>query len=183
MKFIDYFFNKIKKDPGNTFIVSKTTKMRGCNIRIRGKNNIVEFKENTSFRNVKIEVRGRGCHLIVGKNSGMGDNTYVSVRENETKLIIGSDCMFSRNSKIMTSDGHNIYQDNKRINKARDIVIGNKVWIADNVTVLKGVNIGSGSILGINSTITKNVPENCIVAGNPARVLRENISWSEELTF
>jgi len=157
--------------------------LKGCNIRIRGENNFVEFKENTSFRNTKIEVRGKNCTLIVGRGTGTGDDTYISVRENGTKIIIGENCMFSRNSKIMTSDGHDILTNGVRINGAKDIVIGNNVWITDNVTVLKGVTVGDGAVLAINSTVTKDVPSNSIVAGNPARVVKEEIEWKETLTF
>ena len=91
--------------------------------------------------------------------------------------------MFSRNSKIMTSDGHDILTNGVRINGAKDIVIGNNVWITDNVTVLKGVTVGDGAVLAINSTVTKDVPSNSIVAGNPARVVKEEIEWKETLTF
>ncbi|MBJ6958659.1 acyltransferase, partial [Vibrio cholerae] len=77
-----------------------------------------------------------------------------SCRESDTTLIIGSECMFSRNVKLMTSDGHDILRDGKRINPAKSIYIGSHVWLADNVTILKGVSIGSGSIVGINSTVT-----------------------------
>lgn len=66
----------------------------------------------------------------------------------------------------MTSDGHDILRDGKRINPAKSIYIGSHVWLADNVTILKGVDIGSGSIIGINSTVTKSIGQYCIAAGN-----------------
>lgn len=183
MSILDYILNKIRIDKNNKLIISKTSSLKGCNIRIRGENNFVEFKDNTSFRNTKIEVRGKNCTLIVGKGTGTGDNTYISVRENGTKIIIGENCMFSRNSKIMTSDGHDVYKDDKRINFAKDIIIGDNVWVTDNVTILKGVTVGNGAILAINSTVTKNVPNNSIIAGNPAKVVKEGIEWKETLTF
>ncbi|MBD3750809.1 MAG: hypothetical protein IE931_15140 [Sphingobacteriales bacterium] len=55
--------------------------------------------------------------------------------------------------------------------------IGQHVWIADNVTVLKGVSIGKSSVIGINSTVTKNVSDNMIAVGNPAKIVKENINW------
>ena len=183
MNILNYILNKIRIDKNNKLIIAKTSSLKGCNIRIRGENNFVEFKENTSFRNTKIEVRGKNCTLIVGRGTGTGDDTYISVRENGTKIIIGENCMFSRNSKIMTSDGHDILTNGVRINGAKDIVIGNNVWITDNVTVLKGVTVGDGAVLAINSTVTKDVPSNSIVAGNPARVVKEEIEWKETLTF
>lgn len=91
--------------------------------------------------------------------------------------------MFSRNVKLMTSDGHDILRDGKRINPAKSIYIGSHVWLADNVTILKGVSIGSGSIVGINSTVTHSFSDNSAAAGNPARVIADSITWQEELTF
>ncbi|WKB37390.1 hypothetical protein QS257_18690 [Terrilactibacillus sp. S3-3] len=44
--------------------------------------------------------------------------------------------------------------------------------------MLKGVKIGSGSVVAANATVTKNVPENCLVAGTPAQVIKKNISWN-----
>lgn len=91
--------------------------------------------------------------------------------------------MFSRNVKIMTSDGHNIVRKNERINQARNIAIGNHVWLADNVTILKGVHIGNDSMVGINSTLTKSIETNVIAVGNPAKVIQNNINWEEKLTY
>ncbi len=183
MNIFNYIFNKIRIDKNNKLIIAKSSFLKGCNIRIRGENNYIEFKDKTSFRNTKIEVRGKNCILVIGKGTGTGDNTYISVRENGTKVFIGENCMFSRNSKIMTSDGHDILINGERINAARNILIGNDVWITDNVTVLKGVKIGDGAILAINSTVTKDVPNNSIVAGNPAKVIKEGVNWQEKLTF
>lgn len=55
------------------------------------------------------------------------------------------------------------------------IVIGENTWIGKNSIILKGVNINSNSIVAANSVVTKNVAENTIVAGNPAKVVKENI--------
>ena len=108
----------------------------------------------------------------------IGHNCYLSVKDGTT-LSIGDDCSFARNIKIMTSDGHSIFQDKKKINKSKDITIGKSVWIADNVTVLKGVNIGENSVIGINATVTKDVESNAIAVGNPAKTVKKNITWQE----
>lgn len=54
-----------------------------------------------------------------------------------------------------------------------DTVVGNDVWFGQNVTVLPGVHIGDGAIIGLNSTVTRDVPPYTIVAGNPARIIRK----------
>ena len=54
-----------------------------------------------------------------------------------------------------------------------DTLIGNDVWIGQNVTILPGVHIGDGAIIGLNSTVTRDVPAYTVVAGNPARIIRK----------
>lgn len=85
--------------------------------------------------------------------------------------------MFSRNTILLTSDGHPIFSDNKRINEVENIFIENNIWLADNVTVLKGVTIKTGSVIGINSTVTKSIQGSSIAVGNPAKIVKENITW------
>lgn len=61
-----------------------------------------------------------------------------------------------------------------------DTVIGNDVWIGQNVTFLPGVNVGDGAIIGLNSTVTRDIPPYTIVAGNPAEVIRKR--FDDEMT-
>ena len=61
-----------------------------------------------------------------------------------------------------------------------DTVIGNDVWIGQNVTVLPGVHVGDGAIIGLNSTVTHDIPPYTVAAGNPAGVIRGR--FDEELT-
>ena len=51
------------------------------------------------------------------------------------------------------------------------------MWIGQGASVLKGVNLGEGAIVAANAVVTKDVPANCAVAGNPARVIKENVYW------
>ncbi len=176
--FIQRFRNKIKISNATLLEISETTNIVNCTIFIKGKNNKIIFGNNTRLRGVNIEILGDNSIISIGENTIVGHNTYLSAKE-ETRLSIGSNCSLSRNIKIMTSDGHPIFQNNKRINSAKDIIIHNNVWITDNVTILKGVNIGQHSIIGINSTVTKSIPNNSIAIGNPAIVKKENITWED----
>ena len=54
-----------------------------------------------------------------------------------------------------------------------DITIGDNVWIGGNVVITPGVKVGNGVVIGAGSVVTKDIPDNCIAAGNPARVIRE----------
>ncbi|WP_277345131.1 DapH/DapD/GlmU-related protein [Rhodococcoides fascians] len=79
----------------------------------------------------------------------------------------------------MDTDFHTIYDaDGNPIEDVLPIDIGSDVLIGTGAIILKGVTIGSGSVVAAGSVVTRNVPQNCIVAGNPARVIRRITRWS-----
>ena len=176
------FRNKVKVQSGNIINIASSTRIRQCHISIKGKGNTLTVEDGANLRGVQIELNGNNCSLTIGKYSVIGEGCYLSARENGTTLSIGENCMFSRNVKVMTSDGHDILSANKRINPAKSITIGKQVWLADGVVVLKGSNIGEQSVVGINAVVTHDVPTNSIAAGNPARIIKSDISWDENLT-
>lgn len=176
---IQRFRNKIKVDKTSNIVIDKSVKIVACRILVRGKNNCLTVDKNTRLRNITLEIIGNNCSVKIGKDCMIGDGSYLSVKEG-TDLIIGDNCGLSRNIKIMTSDGHPIFQDGERINKALDIVLKSNIWIADNVTILKGCRVGEGSVVGINSTVTKDVPAHCVCVGNPAKIVQNNIEWKDK---
>ena len=91
-------------------------------------------------------------------------------------IIIGNDCAISHDVTIMDSDFHNIDYANHE--KSAPVNIGNHVWIGSRAMILKGVTIGDGAIIGAGSVVTKDVPTKSIVAGVPAKVIKENIEWN-----
>lgn len=180
--------NQITIDKNSKLEISKKCKIRNCEIKVRDektkKGNLIQISRNVKMNKTKIEIRGENCLISIGKNTIIGKNSYLSARENNIKIEIGSDCMLSRNIKIMTSDGHSIFNEKQRVNVAQNIKIGNNVWIADNVTILKGVTLADGVIVAINSTVTKSCTENnVILAGNPAKIVKRNVIWKDELIY
>jgi len=176
--------NKVHiKGQGHLVNIASTSKVRKCNISIKGNNNKLIIEDGVNIRESQIEIDGNNCTVKIGKDTVIGHNCYISSREENTHLVIGEDCMFSRNVKIMTSDGHDILRAETRINPAKSIKVGDHVWLADNVTILKGVDIGEKSLVGINSTLTKTIGKQCIAVGSPAKVTQKNIYWKKELTY
>ena len=88
--------------------------------------------------------------------------------------------MFSNSIIIRTSDDHPIYEigTNKRINPAKSVIIGDHVWICPQVTIMKGAKVGKGSIIGSCSIVTKNIPDNSLAVGYPAKVVKTKIQWN-----
>ena len=72
--------------------------------------------------------------------------------------------------------------DGQRINLSKDIIIGDHVWIGQQVVILKGSNIGAQSIIGTRSLVTgKQFEKGVVIAGSPAKVMKENVTWHHEL--
>lgn len=109
--------------------------------------------------------------ITIGDYTAIAPN--VTITDNNTHPTSPAD----RLKMMVTPAGHEMrswkYSDKKAV------VIGNNCWIGEMARILKGVTIGDGSIVAANSVVTKDVPANCIVAGNPARVVKELIDAPE----
>lgn len=110
-----------------------------------------------------------GCLTI--ESGFVNSNTTIRCKE---KIDIGKNVAISHKVTIMDWDGHNI-NENKASQKP--IKIGNNVWIGSGATILKGVTIGDGAVIAAGAVVTKDVEANTLVAGNPAKVIRENVAW------
>ncbi|MGF1702078.1 sugar O-acetyltransferase [Photobacterium makurazakiensis] len=115
-----------------------------------------------------------GYNIEVGKDFYMNANGVIL---DCGKVIIGDYVMIGPNVTLCTA-GHPIDAKTRYTYEefAKPISIGNKVWIGANVLVLPGVTIGNGAVVGGGSVVTKDVPADTVVVGNPARVIRENIN-------
>lgn len=97
-----------------------------------------------------------------------------------TRCEIGSDCIFAKGVRIRTCDQHFIYDnENNRINTSKAIYIGKHVWCGASAIIMKGLSIGNGSVIGMDAMVTKDIPDNCIAVGKPAKVIKDNVYWKE----
>ena len=113
--------------------------------------------------------------LHLGKNSYLNTNTTLNCFHH---IEIGSGCAISDNVCIFDSDSH-ILNGNKDAMSA-PVIIEDNVWICKNVIILKGVRIGEGAVIAAGSVVSKSIPSRCLAAGNPAKIIKENISWTNE---
>lgn len=142
-----------------------------------GRSTIIRLDEDA-----KLHVNGRfsifyGGDIIVFKGgefilNGGYINSDVKIRCHE-RISIGEGAKISHDVTIMDSDAHQINYEGYQM--TAPIEIGKNVWIGSRVTILKGVKIGDGAIIAAGSVVTQNIPTNCLAAGVPARVIKENI--------
>lgn len=92
------------------------------------------------------------------------------------KITIGEDVAIADNVTIRDSDNH-VIASSPNYQMTKPVTVGNHVWIGMNATILKGVNIGDGSIVAAGSIVTRDIPARCLAAGVPARVIKENVTW------
>jgi acetyltransferase-like isoleucine patch superfamily enzyme len=118
--------------------------------------------------------------LQVGSGTTMVE-VHIAVTEN-SKVIIGEDCMFANDIDIRTGDSHSVIdtQTGERLNFAGDVIISRHVWIAPHTVILKGVAIGENSIIATGAVVTKSCEPGVIMGGNPAKVIKTGVSWKRE---
>ena len=152
------------------------------NIRIYflGQDNLLRIGKNLSVNHLEIFFGNKGFCEIGDHTSILQASCWVS----DAKLKIGEDCMLSSEIMIRTHDEHHIFDwgTHQRINIPKDIVIGNQVWVGYRVLLLAGAHIGAGSVVGAGAVTSSDFGEHVLVAGCPAKAIRENVCWSRDDT-
>lgn len=123
------------------------------------------------YRNVGIYLHTPKAKIFIGEDTYINHRTELRCYE---KINIGNRCAISWDVTIMDTDYHQI----DTIKHIAPTIIEDHVWVGCKSVILKGVTIGEGSIVAAGSIVTKNVPPYTLVAGNPAKVIKEKISWN-----
>lgn len=124
----------------------------------------------------------RACHiqvdydatLTIGADTFFNEGSSVVCYSDST---IGSGCAISWGVCIVDSDVHKLDRDGDS-SPHSPIHIGKDCWIGTNAVVLKGTQLGDGSVVAAGAVVASKVPPNSLVAGVPAKVVRENVSWA-----
>ncbi|MBE7700687.1 acyltransferase [Oerskovia sp. Sa1BUA8] len=170
-------------------------------IVIRGKNNRVVVAPGAMVSRLQLTFDANNGTFYLGANprqswtdynvriaedstvrigDGVTTTTTVLISAVEgTTVAVGNDVMFASGNQLRGDDGHPIFdiRTGLRVNPARDITVGDHVWMGREAVALGGADIGRGSVIGFRSLVKGRIPNNVIAAGTPARVLRRDIAW------
>ena len=189
--------------------VSSQMVTHGFKINISGKNNKVVITEPINAHDSEIEIKNDDCDVRIGRSPYMhnlkvridrgtvnklniGNDTTIwgcdiFLNDEKTSVTIGSNCAISRNVSIYASDGHLVLnKDGQLINDATaaSIFIGNRVWIGQDVRFLKNSGVGNDSVIAMGSVVNRKYDKNnVLLAGVPAKVKKEGISWIRENAY
>lgn len=140
--------------------------------------------QNTHIRG-QLFTFGHGGYITMGEYCFLGENSKIW---SAARIEIGNRVLIGHNTSIFDSDTHPIDEAERHRHfveiitkgwvstfdlREEPVRIEDDVWIGCNVVILKGVTIGRGAIVGAGSVVTSDVPPRVVVAGNPARVIRE----------
>lgn len=149
-----------------------------------GTHTIINIHKYGVFRIERDAHIGRGAIICINSNGMLRVGTNFAISGTTSfvcskKIDIGHNVQFSWNSLVMDSDAHKIYDEHGcLISNSGSIIIGDKVWIAANVTILKNSIVNNNCIIACNSLVNKPVlSDNCIIAGTPAKVVKKIVNW------
>lgn len=136
-----------------------------------GKERLRIFLEKRATLKQNVIIQGKG-KFVLGENSYIESFSVIGVNE---KIEIGRNVMIANSVSIRDTD-HNFEDLDKPMLfqgiKTQPVCIKDNVWIGHGVVITKGVTIHSGAIVGANAVVTKDVPENAVVGGVPARIIK-----------
>lgn len=145
-------------------------KMHLGNNVIVGKNSVFELYDqygDTAF----------DAHFYIGDNTKIGPYTHITC---VNEIRIGKDVLFGRRV-LVTDNSHgesmpeqmDMNPDLRPVSSKGPVVIEDCAWIGEGVSIMPGVTIGHGSIIGANAVVTKDIPPYCVAVGNPARIIKK----------
>ncbi|HOO70515.1 MAG TPA: acyltransferase [Spirochaetota bacterium] len=117
-----------------------------------------------------VKMNGHEGSITIGNNVLVMNGARVS---SASSIVIEDGCMLANFSYLTDADWHDIHDRTSCPGKTAPIVLKRGAWIGDSAIVCKGVTIGENSIVGAGAVVTKDVPANVVVAGNPARIVKK----------
>lgn len=166
---------------GDTVLIKDRRKAKNLLHRL----NIIEYRITKKAREIIQElIPNAGANLYIeppfhcdyGYNIICGDNVYFNVNcvvLDCAPIKIGSNVFFAPGVQLYTANHPLEAELRKTLENALSISIGNDCWIGGNSIILPGITIGNGCVIGAGSVLTKDIPDNSLAVGNPAKVIKK----------
>lgn len=153
---------------------------------------VISIGERCRFTDALFRLYVSPFETAVVINDDCTFETHFEAHANTGKrIILGHDCMISHNVYMLSGDGHAIFDVNTGDNLNSDytkltvhknnIVFGNHVWCGYGAFIMNGTNVGTGSIIGAKCVLKGTYPNNCSIAGNPAKIVRKDCAWARDM--
>lgn len=169
-------------------IVGKPQILHGSSIRLMCGSTSEDIIIGDSFRSFGAKLVSQSSGKInIGRKVRFGNNVFIG---SVLSVTIDDGAVLADNITVMDNNNHPVHPEDRKFiyseswdseyhrwkySDAKPVYIGKHTWIGSNARINKGVSIGENSIVAANSVVTKDVPPNCITAGNPAKIVKENI--------
>lgn len=148
---------------------------------ISGNNNKIRVGDRVYMIDANLYIEDDKNEININNRTSICGRTHLACTEGK-KIMIGEHCMFSSDVVLRTGDSHSIIDlKGNRINDAKDVIIGDHVWIGNKTIITKGSKISANSIVATGAVVTRTFEDmNIILGGNPAHIIKENINWLQE---
>ena len=161
--------------------IDGSSRLNNVSFHLPGSNAKVCIGSCCMISNTEFWIEDDANEIIIGDNTYIG-GAHLAVTGKEKKIRIGKDSMLSNGIVIRTGDSHSIIDlsNGEKMNPEQNVFIGNHVWIAQNVTILKGSTVNDDSVIGCCSVVCNSFEHNSLIVGSPAKTVKEGICWNKE---
>lgn len=165
----------------NEIFIEDFVRIKNSSIILNGNHNKIIIKNHSCLNEIELYTEDSNNEIVIGSHTNLCGKAHFAAIEG-TKIHIGDNCLFSGNLHFRTGDSHSILNmQGERINKSKNIVIEDHVWVGTNVTCLKGVHVSRDSVVAATTTLCKDYDTpNVIIGGVPGKIIKTDVNWTSE---
>lgn len=175
----------------NNVFIDGTNAKSSINININGDRNIIKISNPARIKSLSIScgntIKANNTQLIIGNRVAIEPGAKILLYDSNNTCHIGDNCLMATNLTIRCGESPHLIFDKlsgEVLDYSEGVFIGNHVWIGENVYITKKVTIPDESIVAACSVVTKRFElTHTVLAGNPAKVVKENIQWVRNYQF
>ena len=158
--------------------IHPSVQIKKFEVEFRAPNCKLIINQKCKINNLQLYFLVKNTTVIIGEETLVNSRIWANLSGIGTTLRFGPRCLIA-SVRCRTSDCHHIIdlKTNNTINRPGDIIVDERVWIAEDVLLLRNAKIGSNSVIGARSLVNSDIPSNSLAVGTPARVIKNDISW------